>query len=100
MTGLDLLTRHVRRSNEDDVRFADWTLNVARCLYRLRTRTLGSKRAAVEWLTCARPDLRLPLQEAISGVAGDAAAARRCRGCFSTFVAEACAVAAEISAAE
>lgn len=93
----DLLTRHVTRPNAGDSDFADWVLNIARCLYRMETRTLGSKRVAHEWLVRRAPNLSPILSAAAAARAGDLVAASICRQQFGSFAENAKRLAAEMS---
>jgi predicted nucleotidyltransferase len=46
----DLFTRDSREPNATDDEYAEWSLNIARCLCEIETGALTSKRAATEWL--------------------------------------------------
>lgn len=79
---LDLTTRPRTRPNATDTDIADWLANLARCLYRLDTGELGSKRLGLAWWSARDPGVQDLLQVVPLAQRGDPKAGEICRSRF------------------
>lgn len=82
----DLLTRPQTRPGSDGEAFADWIANISRCLFRLATGELGTKRAACSWWCKRDPAMCQILTLVEPARRGDFEAAAACIAHFPTVV--------------
>jgi Aminoglycoside adenylyltransferase, C-terminal domain len=67
----DLLTRDLLRSEATDEEYAEWTLNIARCLYGIAHVHGCTKPEAAAWLAANVPELSRFLDAAVAARKGD-----------------------------
>jgi hypothetical protein len=67
----DLTKRDELRPNANDAEYAEWTLNIARCIFGILEGRGCTKAEAVDRLSALAPDLRQPLVAALAARAGE-----------------------------
>ena len=67
---LDDLVSREQRSPASDQEYADWTLNIARCLFGIAHGRGSTKPEAAEWLARQEPDRKPALEAALAARRG------------------------------